>query len=141
LINKAGTKDSVNKQLDTVMSKDPTVIRLNEDSSAVSGIGFSKLFPMNTEKSFLIRVAGDSMINAGIKSGDIVVVDTAMDAENGKIVIASINQKIVVKRIKYNPKDGVTLYPENSKYPDIKINRGDKFKVWGVVTAVIKNLI
>ncbi len=137
--SKTGVKYSVNQKSDEINKIEPKVIKLQNESPAVTGLDLNRLISVNTEKSFMIRVTGDSMINAGIKSGDIVVVDTTLDAKNGKIVIASINQKIVVKRIKYNPNDGVTLLPENSKYPEIKIHRGDKFKVWGVVTAVIKN--
>jgi DNA polymerase V len=91
----------------------------------------------NPSDTFLIRVSGDSMIKAGINSGDILVVDRTLKPTHNKIVIASINDKLLVKRIRYY-EDGITLVSENDNYHDIKINNDDKFDIWGVVTSVIK---
>lgn len=92
--------------------------------------------PMDT---FLIRVTGDSMIKAGMNSGDILVVDRTVPPANGRIVVASINNELVVKRIRYKG-DETYLYPENEKYAPIQIGMEDAFDIWGVVTSVIKTI-
>lgn len=89
--------------------------------------------------TFLIRVTGNSMINAGINTGDILVVDSSVEADSGKIVVAEINGKITVKR--YFVDGGkITLAPENEQFPPIKIKKDDKFEIWGVVSSSIKSL-
>lgn len=93
----------------------------------------------NPENTFLIRVTGESMINAGIHPGDILLVDRTLEAKNNKIVVAEINQKLTVKRIRFN-KDNIKLISENDNYPEININENDSFKIWGVVESVIKSL-
>ena len=91
-------------------------------------------------ESFLIRVKGDSMINVGISSGDILLVNKSNDAEDGEIVMASVNENIVIKRLHKTNKSGITLLPENPSYEKILINPDDKFEICGVVKSVIKML-
>ena len=93
----------------------------------------------NPTSTFLIRVTGDSMINAGINPNDTLVVDKEIEPEHGRIVVAEINNKLLVKRIRYN-KDEIYLISENSKYPIIKVKDEDKFEIWGVVTSVIRQM-
>lgn len=93
----------------------------------------------NPMETFLIRVTGDSMLKAGMNSGDILVVDRTLPPANGRIVVASINNELVVKRIRYKG-DETYLCPENEKYEPILIGINDAFDVWGVVTSVIKTI-
>lgn len=86
--------------------------------------------------TFFVRVTGDSMINAGIYSGDILIVDRSLEANNGSIVVAVINGDLTVKRLK-KESNRVTLLPENAEYKPIQIMPEDEFSVWGVVTSVI----
>ncbi len=90
----------------------------------------------NPAATFLVRVTGDSMIAAGIHSGDVLVVDRSLEASQGKIVIAVLNGELTVKRIHYEGQR-VLLMPENPDYPAIAIDEGAQFQVWGVVTNVI----
>ena len=77
------------------------------------------------------------MINAGINSGDMLVVDRSIEPEGLKVVIASVNNELVVKRLVI--RDGRTiLRSENENYTDIHIKQADDFEIWGVVTSVIK---
>lgn len=86
--------------------------------------------------TFFVRVTGDSMINCGIQSGDILVVDRALEAYDGNVVVAVINSDLTVKRLK--TKNGkVTLMPENPNYKPIEVTAEDNFSIWGVVTSVI----
>lgn len=91
----------------------------------------------NPSGTFLIRVTGDSMINAGINSGSILVVDKNNKPANNKIVVASVNNELLVKRLKIT-EDSVYLVPENDKYNPIEVRKNDKFDIWGVVTSVIR---
>ncbi len=100
-------------------------------------LDLNELLVKETEKSFLIRVSGDSMSGAGIETGDILLVDCGAAPEDGKIVVAAINDELLVKRIRYR-EGSVFLEPENENYSSIKIDDADKFDVWGVVSSVIK---
>lgn len=93
----------------------------------------------NPKSTFLMRVSGNSMMKAGINNGDILVVDRALKATNGKVVVAAINDELLVKRIKYN-EDSIQLLAENDNFAPITISDNDKFDIWGVVTSVVKRL-
>ena len=88
--------------------------------------------------TFYVKACGDSMIGAGISEGDLLVVDKSLNAKSGSIIIAAIDGQFTVKRfIKKN--NIVVLQPENSKYSTINITEEMDFRVWGVVTNIIKN--
>jgi DNA polymerase V len=86
--------------------------------------------------TFFVRVIGDSMINAGMNSGDLIVVDRSIEASSGRIVLAVVNGEFTVKRFVIR-KTKPFLVPENDKYKEIEINENTQFEVWGVVTSVI----
>ncbi|MFP4369296.1 MAG: LexA family protein [Candidatus Kapaibacterium sp.] len=94
----------------------------------------------NPAATFFVRVTGDSMINAGIHSGDILVVDRALDPKDGNIVIAVINGELTVKRLS-RLKNKLFLLPENREYRPIEITSEMNFEVWGVVRTVIHSVI
>lgn len=104
---------------------------------SVATLDLNELLVKNSEKSFLIRVTGDSMKGASIDTGDILLVDCASQPEDGKIIVAAINNELLVKRIRFRS-EGIFLEAENEKYLPIKIKESDKFDVWGVVSSVIK---
>lgn len=86
--------------------------------------------------TFFVRVEGDSMMDAHIQSGDILVVDRSLEATNGSIVVAFFNGAFTVKRLKQ--KNGmIWLIPENRAFQPISVSEKDEFQVWGVVTYVI----
>lgn len=86
--------------------------------------------------TFFVKVEGDSMIGAGIMNGDLLIVDRALDAASGKIIVAVINGEFTVKRLKKVGKR-LFLQPENVKYHPIEITKESEFLVWGVVTYAI----
>ena len=101
-------------------------------------IDLNEVLIKNKPATFLVKALGDSMINAGIFSGDILIVDKSITPTSKNIVVAILNGEFTVKKfIKENSK--VILRPENPKYKDIEINNEDDFKIWGVVTFVIHN--
>jgi len=91
----------------------------------------------NPSQSFLIKVKGDSMIGAGIHNSDVLLVDRNEIPKDNSIVVAEVNHKLVVKRLKigYNQ---VMLHSENKKYSPILVQKNYDFKIWGVVRSVIK---
>ncbi|HEX8423744.1 MAG TPA: translesion error-prone DNA polymerase V autoproteolytic subunit [Pyrinomonadaceae bacterium] len=89
--------------------------------------------------TFFVRVAGDSMIGAGIHPGDILVVDRALEPLDSNVVIAVIDGELTVKRI--SQRHGkLFLVPDNQAYEPLEIVEAMEFEVWGVVTSVIHNL-
>lgn len=88
------------------------------------------------ESTFFVRAQGESMLNAGIHPGDILVVDKSLVAKNGKVVIAVVDGEFTVKRLQ-NHKGVITLKAENPEFEDIKIKDGSELIIWGVVTSVI----
>jgi DNA polymerase V len=86
--------------------------------------------------TFYLWVKGDSMINAGIQSGDLLIVDKSLKATNRKIIVAILNGEFTVKRFVIRDRK-TYLSPENPEYREIEINADMDFQVWGVVTNVI----
>ena len=88
------------------------------------------------EATFFVRVRGDSMIGAGIRNGDLLVVDRAREAKDGDIVIAVVDGELTVKRLNQRGAH-LCLMPENPSYNPIEFKDGQELTVWGVVTSAI----
>ena len=86
--------------------------------------------------TFFVKAKGNSMLKAGIHSGDILIVDRSLEPQDKKIVIAILNGEFTVKRIQ---KRGSKLFlaPDNDNYAPIEITDTHDFEIWGVVTTVI----
>lgn len=93
----------------------------------------------NPSATFLVRVNGNSMVNAGIYDGDILIVDRSVEATDGKVVIGVINGEFTVKRILKKGKK-FFLKPENEKFTPIEITEDMDFKTWGVVVYTIHKI-
>ncbi|MEG0948703.1 MAG: translesion error-prone DNA polymerase V autoproteolytic subunit [Anaerovoracaceae bacterium] len=100
-------------------------------------IDFNKELIRNPAATFCAKVSGNSMIGEGIEDGDILVVDRSLHPCDGKIVVSFIDGEFTLKRLRIDT-SGVWLQPANPAYPAIRIEDGNNFKVWGVVTYVIK---
>lgn len=87
-------------------------------------------------RSFMLRVKGDSMINAGIMEGDLVVVDPRQQGKPGDVVVARLYDEATVKRLIMH-EDAYALKPENPAYEIIK----DPFEVVGKVVGVIREYV
>lgn len=96
-------------------------------------LDLNELLVKHPASTFFVRVRGISMTNAGIKTGDILVVDKALAPLNGSIVIAIIDNEFTVKRLVKNNSE-IYLKAENNDFKPIKSN----FEIWGVVTHIIK---
>lgn len=96
----------------------------------------SMLVP-HPEASYLIRVQGDSMIDADIMSGDIVIVDKSNRNPSAKeIAVCELNGEYTLKRIAYEGGQA-WLVPANPDYPRFKVTPDDDFSIWGTVTYII----
>ncbi|MBN2210921.1 MAG: translesion error-prone DNA polymerase V autoproteolytic subunit [Sedimentisphaerales bacterium] len=89
--------------------------------------------------TYYVRAGGDSMIGAGIHDGDILVVDRAVAARNGSVVIAAIDGELTVKRLHRNC-GGIQLLAENENYPPQHVCPDAELTIWGVVRYVIHAL-
>lgn len=89
--------------------------------------------------TFFLRVSGSSMIKAGIHDQDILIVDRSLEPKHGKIVIATLNGELTVKRL-HKKDNKLQLIAENDSYPPIDISHEIDFRIWGVVTNVIHPL-
>ncbi|HMU97633.1 MAG TPA: translesion error-prone DNA polymerase V autoproteolytic subunit [Chitinophagales bacterium] len=93
----------------------------------------------NPSATFYGKVKGDSLKNAGINNGDLLVIDRSLDPINGKIAVCFIDGEFTAKRIQIL-KNEIWLVPENENYPSIQITEENNFIIWGIVTHAIKNL-
>ena len=88
--------------------------------------------------TYFVRAQGDSMIEAGIFPGDVLVVDRAITATHGDIVIVSVNGELTVKKLETRPT--IRLVPMNKKYDPINVPDDADLEVFGVATTVVHNL-
>ena len=86
----------------------------------------------NPFSTFFLRVKGDSMINAGIKDKDLIIVDKSLIAKPGDIVIAMIDGEFTIKRLSIK-NDELYLKAENHNYPDFRFKNHINVQIWGVV--------
>lgn len=86
--------------------------------------------------TFFVRARGDSMVGAGIQSGDMLIVDRSLHAASGAIVVARIDGEFTVKRF-VQEKKRIRLVAEHPGFPPIEVTQDSDFQVWGVVTYVI----
>lgn len=111
-------------------------IPLSNDEIA-QDIELLKMLCPNPDSSYLIRVSGNSMIESGINDGDILIVDKSNRSPSEKqAAVCELNGEYTVKRV-IEDELGLWLVPANPDYPRIRIEEGDDFSVWGVVTYVI----
>lgn len=89
--------------------------------------------------TFFVRVEGESMTGAGIFDNDVLIVDRAIEASNGKIIVAVLNGELTVKRLSIS-RNQWSLLPENPQFPEILITEDTDFSVWGVVTWCLHQL-
>lgn len=91
------------------------------------------------DSTFLVRVAGDSMIEAGLNEGDLLVVDRSLPALEGKMIVAAVDGELTVKVLRRG-KRGVELHPANPNYSIIHVGPEQSFEIMGVVTTVIHDV-
>ena len=103
------------------------------------GIDLNTELIRHPSATFFVRVQGQSMQDAGIDSGDLLVVDRSLDAESGSVVVCSINGEFTLKRLKIIDKT-IWLIPANPAFKPTAVPAESDFKVFGVVAHVIKSM-
>jgi len=99
-------------------------------------VDLNKHLIKNSPSTFLIRVQGKSMVSAGIRDGDLLIVDRSLDPKNFSTVIANVNEELVVKTF-VKEKDKSFLASGSNK---INLTESSEVCVWGVVTYTIHAL-
>ena len=88
---------------------------------------------------FLLRVEGDSMVDAGILDGDLLAVHKTQEAANGAIVVARIDDDVTVKRLRRKSRSRVVLEAENEAYDPIEVDlRSQELVIEGLSVGVIR---
>ena len=102
-------------------------------------LDFNELLIKNPAATFAVRIAGESMIQAGLFPNDIAIVNRAAQPVSGCIVLALVEGEFTIKRYRKTAR-GVVLKAENSAFKDIVIGPDTDFQVWGVITNSIRML-
>lgn len=111
-----------------------------EDTYEEKPLDFNEyLIKNDKESTYAMRVSGQSMINAGICEGDILVVDRSLMPKMEKIVVACVDGEFTVKRLRKRS-GKYFLCAENPAYKDIDISQCFETAIWGVVTNIIKDV-
>ena len=105
-----------------------------------SKIDLNNLLIENPSATYYVRVNGDSMLGAGILSGDLLIVDRSIEVTNNCIVVAHLDGEFTVKRIK-KIKKKIFLQAENNNYKPIEITKEMDFELFGVVAHAIHHFV
>ncbi len=101
-------------------------------------INLTKEITPNPETTFYAHIEGDSMRDAGILDGDLVVVDRSLEPKNGDFIVAYIDGEYTIKEFKMDASGKCAwLIPHNPDFQPIKVTAENDFSVWGVVTYAI----
>ncbi len=103
-------------------------------------LDLNKALIKHPSATFYGRVKGDSMMEAGIEDGDILVIDRSIDFQDGLTAVCFIDGEFTVKKLKIE-KDRIWLVPANKAYKPIEVTKENEFVIWGIVTFVIKNML
>jgi DNA polymerase V len=96
-------------------------------------LDLNELLVPEKESTFFVRVKGESMLEANIHPGDLLIVDRSREAKDGDIVIAVLDGELTVKRLSLIG-GAVSLVPANPMFPVIVLKEGQELMVWGIVT-------
>ncbi|MES2836437.1 MAG: translesion error-prone DNA polymerase V autoproteolytic subunit [Bacteroidota bacterium] len=104
-------------------------------------IDLNKELIKNPTTTFFGRVTGESMKDAGINQGDVIIIDKSLEISNNKIAVCYIDGEFTIKKVKLDKKKNeIWLMPANKDFQPIKITAQNDFLVWGIVTYIIKKM-
>ena len=116
-----------------VAAGSPILAMENIEGSVIIDPSFIK----KAEDAFALRVRGDSMINAGIFEGDVVIVSPNQKGKNGDIIVAMLDDEVTVKRLEMK-NNKIKLLPENEDFQPIQITEKNRFSIIGKVKGVVR---
>lgn len=105
------------------------------DDHVEKRLDVSEYLIQQADATFFVTIAGDSMRDAGLLSGDKAVVDRSKQASVGDIVMAVIDGEFTIKTLGKTKAGAPRLIPANTDYPIINITEEMSFEIWGVVTG------
>lgn len=106
------------------------------DDYVEDALDLNKLLIQNKAATFFLRAKGDSMLNAGIHDGDIIIVDRSLEAINHSVVVAVVDGALTIRRLVW--RNGVAeLHAENPRYQPIRFKDGQELTIWGVVSSSV----
>jgi len=104
-------------------------------------IDLNKELIRRKETTFLARVSGNSLMEAGINDGDLVVIDKSLEVKDGDFVVAFIDGEFTLKEFRSDEENNCAwLIPHNKQFEPIKVTEENDFMIWGVLTYTIKQL-
>lgn len=130
---------STRYKLPVFLSRLPAGFPSPADDHIEGKLDLNKHLIKHPAATFFVRVSGQSMLEAGIHTGDILVVDRSLEAVDGNVIVAALDGELTVKRL-YQRCKTVRLLPANKNYQPIEITEQQSFEVWSVVTNVIHAL-
>ena len=107
--------------------------------SGVTRLDLNEILISHPQAAFLVRIAGSAMRDAGIDDGDLALVDRAIDASHGQVVIAVHQDEFLCRRL-CRRGEALGLHATDSSVADVWAGDGDVFDIWGVVTHVVKQV-
>ena len=113
----------------------PAGMPISADSDVHEQITIDRFLIQQPNKTVLIRVKGDSMVDAGIHDGDLAVVERKTEATQGNIVVAVVDDQFTLKTLARD-KDGYHLLPANPNYPVIRPN--GNLEIFGVLVGLVR---
>ena len=104
-----------------------------------TSIDLTQLLIRDELATFIVRVSGESMHDAGIYDGDELIVDRSLEPRDGNVVIAVVDGEMTVKRLRITT-SGVRLQADNTDYPDVEVAELSELMIWGVATRCLHRL-
>lgn len=132
----AQMKNEINYQLPVFSSKIQAGFPSPADDYIEGYLDLNSKFIPRPSSTFVVQATGESMVEAGIFSGDWLLVDRSIEPSDGRIVIAAVNGELTVKRLSKKA-DRVQLLPANAQFNPIDITEDCEMTIWGVVTLVL----
>lgn len=124
---------AINRKLPLFTSKVAAGFPSPADDYVDKWLDLNDLLVPEKESTFFVRVKGESMRDANIHPGDLLIVDRSREAKDGDIVIAVLDGELTVKRLSMTGST-VALIPANPDFPTITLKDGQELMVWGIVT-------
>jgi DNA polymerase V len=142
-INESGLPVRVGRDQDGVQAPVRASVAIGfgspADDSGVTRLDLNEILIKHPQATFLMRVSGDAMREAGIDSGDVVLVDRAITPAHGHVVIAVVDNEHVCRRLARRGHE-LRLQAASQGKVDIVAGEGQELQVWGVVIHAIKSM-
>lgn len=109
------------------------------DDHLEGSLDLHRLMVKRPAATFFCRASGDSMEPAGVRDGDLLVVDRSIQAQDGDVVVATLDGGLAVKTLRRTP-EGWELASANPAYPSFPVDEDEGVRIWGVVTHSVSAL-